>query len=103
MFSGPPIGEGRVNVAAWLEGLGLGRYAQAFADHGVDAEVLPRLTAEDLREIGVGAVGHRRKLLDAIDALRAGRAVHAAGDPLPGPARPTAPPPQRAERRQLTV
>jgi class 3 adenylate cyclase/predicted ATPase len=100
--SGPPTREGRVDVAAWLEGLGLERYAQAFADNGVDAEVLPRLTAEDLREIGVVAVGHRRKLLDAIDALSAGRAIHAAGDPVLGPARPT-PPPQGAERRQLTV
>jgi hypothetical protein len=44
MFSGPPTGEERVNVAAWLEGLGLGQYAPAFADHGFDAEVLPRLT-----------------------------------------------------------
>jgi len=42
-----------------------------FRDNEIDWEVLPKLTSEDLREIGVAAVGHRRKLLDAIAALRA--------------------------------
>ena len=60
-----------MDVAAWLESLDLGQYARAFADNGVDAQVLLRLTAEDLREIGVLAVGHRRKLVDAIAALQA--------------------------------
>ncbi|HYI06548.1 MAG TPA: AAA family ATPase, partial [Reyranella sp.] len=91
-----------MEVAVWLKGLGLGRYVQAFADHSVDAEVLQHLTAEDLREIGVVAVGHRRKLLDAIDALRAGQATYSGGDPAPSPGRPP-PLSQRAERRQLTV
>ncbi len=61
-----------MDVAAWLRGLGLGVYEKAFRDNGVDASVLPELTAEDLREIGVAAVGHRRKLLAAIAALRSG-------------------------------
>jgi SAM domain (Sterile alpha motif) len=51
-----------MDVGAWLRGLGLGQYEQAFRDNGVDARVLPKLTAEDLREIGVAAVGHRRLL-----------------------------------------
>ena len=58
-----------MDVAAWLQGLGLGRYAPAFRDNDVDAEVLLRLTAEDLRELGVASIGHRRRLLDAIGAL----------------------------------
>ena len=60
-----------MDIAAWLQGLGLERYVPAFRDNEIDWEVLPRLTSEDLREIGVAAIGHRRKLLDAIAALRA--------------------------------
>ena len=58
-----------MNVAAWLRQLGLEQYEQAFCDNSVDAEVLPKLTADDLKELGVMAVGHRRKLLDAIAGL----------------------------------
>ena len=54
----------------WLQSLGLERYAAAFRENEIDETVLPSLTAEDLKEIGVGAIGHRRKLLDAIAALR---------------------------------
>ena len=59
-----------VDVGMWLRQLGLEQYEQAFIDNAVDADVLPRLTADDLKEIGVSAVGHRRKLLDAIATLR---------------------------------
>ena len=58
-----------MDIAAWLQGLGLERYVPAFRDNEIDWEVLPKLTSEDLREIGVAAIGHRRKLLDAIAAL----------------------------------
>jgi hypothetical protein len=51
--------------------LGLERYAPAFRDNDVDAEVLPRLTADDLISIGVISVGHRRKLIAAIARLGA--------------------------------
>src|SRR6202022_1062588 len=44
--------------------------AQAFCDNAIDATVLPELTAEDLKDLGVALVGHRRKLLAAIAALR---------------------------------
>jgi class 3 adenylate cyclase len=86
------------DVAAWLRGLGLGQYEAAFGENDVDAAVLPSLTAEDLKEIGVASVGHRRRLLDALAALR----------DAPSPAAPPAAPEQAgtasgAERRQLTV
>jgi hypothetical protein len=59
-----------MDVAGWLQDLGLERYVSAFRDNDIDAEVLPKLTAEDLISIGVTSVGHRRKLLDAIASLR---------------------------------
>ena len=58
-----------MDVGSWLRGLGLGQYAAAFEDNAVDAETLRELTAEDLKELGVSLVGHRRKLLAAIAAL----------------------------------
>ena len=60
-----------MDIAAWLRGLGLGQYESAFRANDVDAQVLPRLMAEDLISIGVTSVGHRRRLLDAIVALGA--------------------------------
>jgi hypothetical protein len=60
-----------VDIAEWLRGLGLERYAPAFCDNDIDGEVLRRLTAEDLRELGVTSIGHRRRLLDAIALLGA--------------------------------
>jgi len=59
-----------VDIAAWLRGLGLQQYEEAFRDNAIDAAVLPKLTAEDLGDIGVALVGHRRKLLTAIAGLR---------------------------------
>ena len=81
-----------MDVAAWLRDLGLERYVSAFRDNDIDAEVLPKLTAEDLISIGVTSVGHRRKLLDAIAGL--GMAVptcrprHGGSDGRGGGARP---------------
>ena len=60
-----------MDVAAWLKGLGLERYVPTFCDNDVDAEVLPKLTADDLIGLGVTSIGHRRKLLDAIAAFGA--------------------------------
>jgi class 3 adenylate cyclase/predicted ATPase len=90
-----------MDVAAWLQGLGLERYAPAFRDNDVDAEVLMRLTAEDLRELGVASIGHRRRLLDAIAALteEATTVPAAAVKEIS----PDALAPADAERRQLTV
>jgi len=57
-----------VNVAEWLRGLGLERYAQAFQDAEVTPEVLPELTEADLRELGL-PLGPRKMVLKAIQAL----------------------------------
>ena len=59
-----------MDIDSWLRKLGLGQYEAAFRDNAIDEKVLPRLTAGDLKDLGVGLVGHRRKLLDAIAALR---------------------------------
>src|SRR5579872_1933431 len=58
--------EKAVDVTDWLRQLSLAQYADAFAENAIDWAVLPTLTAEDLRDIGVVAVGHRRRLLDAM-------------------------------------
>ena len=87
-----------MDIAAWLQDLGLERYVSAFRDNDIDAEVLPKLTAEDLISIGVTSVGHRRKLLDAIAGL--GMAVPTAMVAAPAPGAPAQ---VDAERRQLTV
>src|SRR5436305_14814079 len=58
-----------MDVGSWLRDLGLGQYEQAFRDNDIDAGLLPTLTADDLREIGVGSLGHRKRLLAAIAAL----------------------------------
>ncbi|HSA82632.1 MAG TPA: hypothetical protein VLE23_17580, partial [Geminicoccaceae bacterium] len=75
------------------------RYAEAFIANEIDAKILPRLTAEDLKDLGVTLVGHRRKLLEAIAALcDRGAPVEAPAETIETVA--TRP---EAERRQLTV
>src|SRR4029077_16387832 len=90
-----------MDVGGWLRRLGLEQYEAAFRENMVDDTVLPRLTAEDLKELGVGFVGDRRKLLDAIAFLRADASEPA---PLSGPARePNEAAKDTAERRPITV
>jgi class 3 adenylate cyclase/predicted ATPase len=100
-------GEAGVNVAAWLNRLGLEQYEQAVRENDVDAEVLPELTAEDLIGLGVTSIGHRRKLLAAIAALREKPAPadeKTAPIKAPNPAEdPAGLSVSTAERRQLTV
>ena len=55
-------------VADWLEKLGLGQYAQRFAENDIDASVLPHLTDQSLKELGV-SLGHRLKILAAVQEL----------------------------------
>ena len=87
-----------MDIAAWLKSLGLDRYEHAFRENAIDADVLPKLTVEDLNDLGITAVGHRRKLLDAIAALRVPVAkIDIAAPPIP---RPIA---AEAERRHVTV
>ena len=91
-----------MDLGDWLRKLGLERYEAAFRENEIDDTILPSLTAEDLKDLGVGILGHRRKLLDAIVALRADAGAKAS------------PPPDAfattgrsikdtAERRQVTV
>src|SRR6476660_9116673 len=86
---------GAVDIAEWLRGLGLGQYAPAFAENAVGWEVLPKLTGEDLKEIGITAVGDRWRLLSAIAALHGHQP-----QPEAQAARTAS---AEAERRQLTV
>jgi len=86
-----------MDIAAWLGGLGLEQYAPAFRDNDVDCEVVAELTAGDLISIRVTSVGHRRKLLAAIAALRSD------APPVAVRSAPTAAVSADAERRQLTV
>src|SRR5271156_6321492 len=58
-----------MDIGGWLRGLGLERYEQAFRENEIDLRVLPELTADDLKELGVAAIGHRRLLLKAIAQL----------------------------------
>jgi class 3 adenylate cyclase/predicted ATPase len=83
-----------MDIAVWLRGLGLERYEAAFRDNEIDWDALPKLTAEDLKDLGVVLGSHRRGLLEAIAALRreTGPQRSAAGQIVP-----------TAERRQLTV
>ena len=90
-----------MDVAAWLRGLGLEQYAPAFRDNDVDGEVLPELTADDLISIGVTSVGHRRKLLAAIAALRTEPPT--AAPAASATSAPISPPTIDAERRHLTL
>ena len=89
-----------MDVEDWLRSLGLGRYEQAFRANEIDEQILPSLTGEDLKEIGVGPVGHRRKLLEAIALLSAGKPSPSLERLSQGVASDI---PKSAERRQLTI
>ena len=90
-----------MDVGTWLRNLGLGQYESSFKENEIDSEVLPSLTSEDLKDLGISFIGHRRKILSAIADLSA-----------PAPA-PSAPKPSSdnkrvssdvaSERRQLTL
>jgi class 3 adenylate cyclase/tetratricopeptide (TPR) repeat protein len=82
-----------MDVATWLEALGLGQYAPAFVENDIDLALVSALSEADLRELGVVSLGHRKRLLAAI-AERAAAA--------PGVSAPAAPP-DAGERRQVTI
>jgi hypothetical protein len=97
-----------MDVADWLRALGLEQYEAAFRENGVRAEVLCHLTADDLKELGVTAVGHRRELLVAIAKLNEQRTTDTAGllvEPATAASRPLGEDavPHSGDRRQLTV
>lgn len=105
----PELGEGvacGMDIGNFLRQLGLSQYEAALRENAIDAEVLARLTPDDLKDLGITVVGHRRRLLEAVAALQA-QAPHPESVPDPSTtgrgkttARTTV---LEAERRQLTV
>ena len=90
-----------MDLRGWLRRLGLEKYEATFRENEIDDTVLPSLTAEDLKDLGVGFVGDRRKLLDAIAALRA--EASAPTPPSDAPLATDKAGKDTAERRQVTV
>lgn len=86
-----------MDVAEWLRALGLDQFASAFEQNHIGPDLLSGLTSDDLKDLGVASVGHRRRILEAIAALRSEPASAFAHRD----AKPTTEP--QAERRQLTV
>jgi class 3 adenylate cyclase len=89
-----------MDIGGWLRSLGLEQYEAAFRENEIDDTVLPTLTAEDLKDLGVDIVGHRRKLLNAIALLGAETTTKASPPEIPTPSKS---PQDTAERRQVTV
>jgi class 3 adenylate cyclase len=102
-ISGAAVWSAAMVVGGWLRGLGLGKYEAAFRDNGIDELVLPHMTVEDLKELGVASVGDRRKLLTAIGALASPTPSEQAASPQPSPAPPKKVSQVSAERRPITV
>ena len=89
-----------MDVGGWLRGLGLGQYEEKFRDNKIDADLLPRLTVDDLKDIGVSVVGDRRRLLDAIAAIAGAGPLHSASPTKSAPSKGHQ---ASAERRPITV
>jgi predicted ATPase/class 3 adenylate cyclase len=89
-----------MELADWLRSLGLEKYEAAFRENEIDESVLPNLTAGDLKDLGVTAVGHRRKLLEAIRQLGS---ETSAGPTSTNVSPPTPTNDATAERRHVTV
>src|SRR4051794_8236665 len=94
------------NLTEWLGRQGLGQYAKTFAEHNIEYSVLPDLTENDLEKLGVSSLGHRKKLLRAIEALTAARQPPGTTTAISN-ATVVVPPPleqhREAEFRQITV
>lgn len=88
-------GQRQMDVAGWLHDVGLGQYTAAFIENSVSMDLLPTLTADDLKDLGISAVGHRRRLLNAIATLDSG--ATAAEGRKANELKPT------AERGQLSI
>jgi class 3 adenylate cyclase len=91
-----------MDVGRWLRSLGLDQYEVDFQRNKIDAAVLPHLTADDLKDIGLSAVGDRRKLMAAIAILAGGARPEDAPASTPRPS-PSKSPQDLAERRPITV
>jgi class 3 adenylate cyclase len=91
-----------MDVGGWLRGLGLGQYETNFRDNKINADLLPRVTNDDLKDIGVSALGDRLQLLDAIAALAGAKPTADVSTSQLGPTPPKGPA-VSAERRPITV
>ncbi|MFL5284372.1 MAG: ATP-binding protein, partial [Rhodopila sp.] len=89
-----------MDVANWLHSLDLRQYEAAFLENAVTFDLLPSLTADDLKDLGVTAVGHRRRILNAVAELQT---AVAAADAIAGSAAEERVFATAAERRQLSV
>lgn len=96
-----------MDIASWLRGLSLEKYIQVFADNDIDSEILPTVTADELIQIGISSLGHRRKLLNAIAALQKEpereEAVGEEKNVATHSSFKSESTPTQAERRQITV
>ena len=93
-----------MDIVVWLRSLGLGKYEAAFRENDIDETVLPGLTHETLKELGVASIGHRVKLLDTIASLRGDASGKTPSvDATTTSTAPSTSPEDRAERRQVTV
>jgi class 3 adenylate cyclase len=92
-----------MDIVVWLRTLGLGKYEAVFRENDIDETVLPSLTHENLKELGVASLGHRVKLLDAIAALSSDAGGNTPSVDATASSAPSVPPEDRAERRQVTV
>ena len=93
-----------MDIVVWLRSLGLGKYEAAFRENDIDETVLPSLTHETLKDLGVTSVGHRLKLLEAIAAQRGDASGKAPAVDAAAASSTSSPNPEdRAERRQVTV
>ena len=94
-----------MDVGVWLRSLGLGQYEATFRDNEIDGAVLPKLTVDDLKDLGVAVVGHRRKIMSAIEELNAESVARTdVMEALPTQAAlPVSASPDGAERRPITV
>src|SRR5204863_9928152 len=93
------------DLAEWLGRLGLGQYAKTFAENNVEYSVLPDLTENDLEKLGVSSLGHRKKLLRAIEAWTAARQPNGPTTAVSNATvvRPSLEQHRDAEFRQITV
>ncbi len=86
------------DIAAWLGDLGLAQYVSRFVQNDIDVSLLPSLTDQDLKDLGIASVGHRRRILVAIaardGAAQGARPAQPAVEPMPA---------ETAERRQLSI
>jgi class 3 adenylate cyclase/predicted ATPase len=94
-----------MDVGVWLRSLGLGQYEATFRDNEIDGAVLPKLTVDDLKDLRVAIVGHRRKIMSAIEKLNAESVVRTdVTEALPTQAAPpVSVSPDGAERRPITI